>query len=64
MLKNTNYNLFRLSKLPNSKRKMHDNVSKVEMVFRSKVLIFDMVLKTTKFTLFCTNLRHHGLCWR
>ena len=57
LLETSNYNLFSLSKLLNSGWKMQGDASKVVMLKGSMVLTFDIVINTTKGTLFCAYLR-------
>ena len=57
LLKNSNYNLFSLSKLLNSGWKMQGDATKVVMSKGSMILIFDIVIKTTKGALFCARLK-------
>ena len=60
LLESINYNLFSLSKLLNSGQKMHGDASKVVMTNGSKVLTFDIVVKTIKGVLFCAKFKRRG----
>ena len=55
LLEISNYNLFSLSKLLNSRWKMQGNALKVVMSKGSMVSTFDIVIKNTKGELFCVH---------
>ena len=57
LLESSNYNVFSSSKLLNSRWKMHDDASTFVMINRSKVLTFDLAIKTTKGALFCAQFK-------
>ena len=56
LLETSNYNLVSLSKLLNNGWKMQGDATKVVMSKRSRILTFDIVIKTTKGALFCARL--------
>ena len=60
LLESSDYNLFSLSKLLNSRWKMHGNASKVVMTNGSKVSTLDIDIKTTKGVISCALFKCGG----